>query len=167
MSNLRRYYTPGQTYFVTIVTYDHLRILIQNGELFRTALDETITEHNAELSAWAVLPDHVHLILMPSQDDLSRIIHKLKTRFTARLRSLKGKRNGRIWQNRFWDHIIRDQKDMNKHIDYIHYNPIKHGLSQAPFTYKYSSAPEFLKDGFYEPDWGTKGTLQFDGEFGE
>lgn len=167
MSNLKRYYSTGQRYFVTIVTHDRNPVLAVNHDLFRRALEQTVSEYNAKLIAWVVLPEHCHLILTPLSNDLSKIIHKTKVRFAAWFRSQKGKREGRVWQNRFWDHIIRNEDDMNKHIDYIHYNPVKHGLCQNPFRYELSSASEFLNDGLYSPDWGVRNQPKFEGEFGE
>ena len=167
MSNLRRYYTNGQTYFVTIVTHKRVPYLNGHYDLFLSVLEQTVDEHGANLSAWAILPDHCHLILIPINNDLSNIIHKTKIKFAARLRSQSGKRDGHIWQNRFWDHIIRNQDDMNKHIDYIHFNPVKHGIVCDPFKYRYSSASMFLDKGCYESDWGVKDKPKFEGEFGE
>jgi putative transposase len=78
-----------------------------------------------------------------------------------------GLRGGRLWQLRFWDHIIRNEKDMNHHIDYIHYNPVKHGLVKRPIDYEYSSFCEFVAEGYYSSDWGVVGKVETGGEFGE
>jgi len=69
------------------------------------------------------------------------------------------------WQNRFWDHIIRNQDDINKHIDYIHYNPVKHGLTARPFSWEHSSIHEY-KD-YYGADWGVEEKPEFGDEYGE
>ena len=87
--------------------------------------------------------------------------------FSASLRSELGVRSGRVWQYRFWDHIIRDQIDLNKHIDYIHYNPVRHGLTTSPFDWKESSFDEYYKRGLYPDDWGVKEVIKFEGDFGE
>ncbi len=75
--------------------------------------------------------------------------------------------DGKIWQRRFWDHVIRDQNDLNKHIDYIHYNPVKHGLIKSPFEWEYSSIHNFCAEGYYSLDWGVKDKPDMDGEYGE
>jgi putative transposase len=72
-----------------------------------------------------------------------------------------------IWQKRFYDHIIRDQKDFNYHIDYIHYNPVKHGHVENPFDWNFSSLNGYFKEGHYAKDWGVNTELKFDGDFGE
>ncbi len=75
--------------------------------------------------------------------------------------------DGRVWQNRFWDHIIRDQNDMNRHLDYVHYNPVKHGHVHSAMTWEHSSFRQFVQDGFYGEDWGQVDSPKFEGEFGE
>ncbi|MFH2037253.1 MAG: hypothetical protein ABIJ45_12685, partial [Candidatus Zixiibacteriota bacterium] len=72
-----------------------------------------------------------------------------------------------IWQRRFWDHIIRDRDDFNKHIDYIHYNPVKHRLLKNPFEWQYSSIQLFKKDGIYKDDWGVAEEIHINGDFEE
>ena len=74
---------------------------------------------------------------------------------------------GKVWQNRYWDHIIRDQKDFNNHLDYIHYNPVKHNLTNDPFKYKHSSLMKYFEDGFYQRDWGNKVKFDTNESFGE
>ena len=68
---------------------------------------------------------------------------------------------------RFWDHVIRDENDMNSHLDYIHYNPVKHGLVDDPFDWKDSSIHGYHRRGLYERDWGVSREIDFVGEFGE
>jgi putative transposase len=77
-----------------------------------------------------------------------------------------GQKSGRVWQNRFWDHIIRDEKDWNCHVEYIHYNPVRHGLVTSPFEWKQSSIHEFYKRGFYARDWGAS-EIVITSNFGE
>jgi putative transposase len=72
-----------------------------------------------------------------------------------------------VWQNRFWDHIIRDQEDMNRHIDYVHYNPVKHGMVTDPSRYDDSSFSAYVREGCYQSDWGVVGEPTMIGEFGE
>ena len=92
---------------------------------------------------------------------------EFKLKFSGLYRSRHHLNSGRIWQYRFWDHIIRNQDDMNRHIDYIHYNPVKHGLTDDPSKYEHSSISKFRKSGYYENDWGVQHMIDLKGEFGE
>ncbi len=74
---------------------------------------------------------------------------------------------GRVWQNRFWDHIIREQNDFNRHIDYIHYNPVKHGYVSNPADLKLSSFSKLKRKGVYPDDWGVVEPKNLDGDYGE
>ena len=93
-------------------------------------------------------------------------MHDYKIIYSRRYRD-KYDDAGNIWQNRFWDHMIRDQEDMNKHLDYIHYNPVKHGYAKDPFLYEYSSLANYHKEGYYQRDWGVADILFREDDFGE
>jgi putative transposase len=90
-----------------------------------------------------------------------------KLSFSENLRKRFNYKIKKVWQYRFWDHIIRDQNDLNKHINYIHYNPVKHGYIHNPFEWSYSSINDYLKQGYYQKGWGQKEEMNFEGEFGE
>ena len=102
--------------------------------------------------AWVILPDHFHVIIDPKHEDMSRCVHLFKVTFSRKFRDLSGPR--RVWQNRFWDHILRDEADLQRHVDYIHYNPVKHGLVRYLQDYSHSSFAKFQADGYYPADWG-------------
>jgi putative transposase len=121
---------------------------------------------SAELMAWAILPDHFHVIVNCEKVSVSSYVQSVKQSFSAKYRAQTAHRN-RVWQLRFWDHIIRDERDFRNHLDYIHYNPVKHGLVVDSFSYPFSSASVFLKRGQYERDWGVLRSPEFNGEFGE
>ena len=142
-------------------------ILIRNFDLFKESIQSLHLKNRFEGFAWVVLPDHFHVIIDPLEENLSDMMKIFKLKISARYRIRNKSTSGRIWQYRFWDHIIRDQNDLNKHIDYIHYNPVKHNLVQNPFEWKYSSIHEFKIEGYYSDDWGVKDRLTFKGEFGE
>jgi putative transposase len=116
-----------------------------------------------ELIAWIFLPDHFHSIIYPHENTLSDIIRIFKQKFSGLYRSRHSLTRGRIWQYRFWDHVIRNQDDFNRHLDYIHLNPVKHGLIRNPFEYGYSSIHEFD----YPEGWGIFEASSVDGDFGE
>ena len=167
MSKLRRYYEMGHTYFVTCVTYARMPILIEyENELWR-AFDFVKKQMSFELMAWVIIPDHFHLVIRPFDTDLSEIMKGIKLKFAGAYRSINRLRCGRVWQNRFWDHVIRDQRDMNSHLDYIHFNPVKHGLVKRPLDYKRSSMQKYFEKGFYQADWGTREPVDIQGDFGE
>jgi putative transposase len=113
------------------------------------------------------MPDHFHIIIDPLENEISNTMQRIKMGFATRYRKRKGLKSGRVWQNRFWDHILRNESDMNRHIDYIHYNPVHHGYNKSPFTWKHSSIHEYLKSGQYMPDWGIIENISLNEDFGE
>ncbi|MEW5795159.1 MAG: transposase [Candidatus Zixiibacteriota bacterium] len=159
MKSLRRYVLSDATFFVTAVSYERRPILLREPELFQKAW------RGRELDAWVILPDHFHAVLTIGKVSISQIMHDFKLSFSRRYRLLHGP--GRVWQNRFWDHVVRDQEDLNKRIDYIRYNPVRHGLALDPFAYSMSSAARWLERGYYQRDWGVRKPISFDGSFGE
>jgi putative transposase len=120
-----------------------------------------------EIIAWVVLPNHFHLLIDPVDNNVSTLMKRVKLSFSTCYRKRVGARSGRVWQYRFWDHIIRDQSDLNRHVDYVHYNPVKHGFTKSPFGWEYSSIHEYCKQGYYPDDCGIKEPLKFEGTFGE
>jgi putative transposase len=67
-----------------------------------------------------------------------------------------------VWQRRFWEHQIRDERDLIQHVEYIHYNPVKHGLVKAPGEWEHSSFHRYVRKGFYDQEWGAEGTVSFE-----
>jgi len=166
MKNLRRYHRLYDICFTTNVTYDRNPILIDNIDLFWKAVENTKSRTDFEIIAWVILPDHFHMILDPKHQDISRIIQRIKMSFAAYYRKENGLLSGRVWQNRFWDHIIRDDNDMQRHVDYVHFNPVKHGLAKSPFEWEYSSVFQFYPEREWKFD--LKLAEEFEsGEFGE
>lgn len=167
MSNLKRYYSKGNIYFVTCVTYQRKPILIKNPQDFKISLNYARRIIPFRLIAWVLLPDHLHIIIDPQGSNLSYIIMRFKQKFAGIYRSRNKLKSGRIWQHRFWDHIIRDQNDLNRHIDYIHFNPVKHGLTTNPLSYRESSFYDYVQDGYYQSGWGIKEPDYFVENYGE
>ena len=169
MSDYRRYFLPGGTYFFTIVTYDRRPILTTPAG--RQSLREAITKIRSKrpfsLVATVVLPDHWHLIMqLPACDDAYSIrLKQIKEEFTRSWLSIVGseanttvsqqKRGERgIWQPRFWEHLIEDENDCESCVDYIHWNPRKHGLVRRVRDWPWSSFHRFARSGQYGLDWG-------------
>jgi putative transposase len=142
-------------------------ILIDHFELLNLAMQRKLLDRSANVIAWVVLPNHFHMLINPADKNLSVLMKSFKLSFSESLRKSNDEFRGRIWQLRFWDHIIRDERDLNMHVNYIHYNPVKHGLTDDPFEWKYSSLNEFYKKGLYQRDWGVNKKIDFGGEYGE
>ena len=140
MTPLRRYNLTGHTYFITVVTYKRHRILLKNPELFPKSWRKSMP------TAWVLLLDHFHAVLEVGECPISDVLHSVKITYSRRFRD----QHGRVWQNRFWDHVIRDQQDLNRHIDYIHYNLAGHGIVASPGDYCLSSFSSYVADGSYE-----------------
>ena len=159
MSDYRRARVPGGTYFFTVVTHDR-RPLFQdaaNVGLLRQAFAWTKARRPFSIDAVVVLPDHLHCVwkLPESDDDFSgrwRAIKQFVSRQIEAPLSSRGEKL--VWQRRFWEHLIRDEDDWRRHLDYIHYNPVKHGLVDAPEDWPYSSFTAAIEKGWYEPGWG-------------
>lgn len=167
MLNYRRYYQPGGTYFFTVKTFYHQRYLCSDEarELLRAAIEQTRKERPFEIPAFVLLPDHLHTIwVLPDGDsDFSQRWSLIKRRFTRSwLANHAGKpvsvamqkrQEQGVWQKRFWEHRIRDEDDFGHHMNYIHYNPIKHGLVQCPHQWPYSSFQRYVLEGVIRQDW--------------
>lgn len=158
MKTLRRIDLRDVSYFITVVARDRGNLLLDNLGIFWESWN------GVRLSAWVILPDHFHAILDVEEKSISQIVHRFKVKYSIRYHYRHG--SGRVWQNRFWDHILRNQDDTNRHLDYIHFNPVKHGLVFDPFLYELSSLHKYYEDGFYQRDWGMK-EVNLEGDFGE
>jgi len=169
MPNYGRDKTPGAYYFFTLVTYKRASIFVAEAifQLLRISIRQVKLEYPFHLEAIVVLPDHLHLLMaLPEDDDgYSKRIAKMKKYFGDRYlpmnRSFSLSESGKkrheraIWQRRFWEHRIRNQSDLEKHIHYIHYNPVKHGHVRSVEDWKWSSYHSFLKKGLYDKGWGS------------
>lgn len=163
MTNYRRNFVSGGSYFFTVNLADRSgRLLTDNIELLRGAVREVKREQPFDLIAMVVLPEHLHCVwTLPGGDaDYPTRWKNIKAGFSAGLpggehRSLsrvaKGERG--IWQRRFWEHTLRDDDDMRRHIDYIHFNPVKHGHVVRVVDWPYSSFHLYVRKGLYPPDW--------------
>ncbi|OKY75639.1 MAG: transposase [Desulfobulbaceae bacterium DB1] len=169
----RRANIKGGSYFFTVVTHQRRKILCEpeNIDLLRAVFRDVLARHPFTIDAMVVLPDHLHCIwTLPAGDnDFSRRWRLIKGAFT---RKCDGKHKGEasfsrqskgeqaVWQRRFWEHLIRDEQDFHYHADYIHYNPVKHGLVSSPLHWPYSSFAKFVSAGVYSADWGADGEMK-------
>jgi len=167
MPDYRRAYLKGGTFFFTAVSYKRHPIFKEEAaiDLLRQSFRTTMSAYPFRIDAIVVLPDHLHTIwTLPENDfDFSIRWKRIKAAFSRRYRgsivedvseSIHRKKEKGVWQRRFWEHVIRDQADFERHCDYIHYNPVKHGLVNSPREWKYSSFRRFVDKGFYRHDWG-------------
>ncbi|MCX6826996.1 MAG: transposase [candidate division Zixibacteria bacterium] len=167
MHNVKRYFKHGQIYFMTHVAYERRPILAENADILHRAFEHHNDRQPFILHAWAILPDHLHFIIDPLENDPANLIKRIKLSFASNYRKRMGLHDGRVWQNRFWDHIIRNQQDYNRHFDYIHYNAVKHGIVTKPIDYPYSSFIDYYHKGYYDDDWSMVYWQDMETVFGE
>jgi putative transposase len=168
MPNYRRALQPGGTFFLTLVTHGRRRLFDQS--LARSHLRRAIAAARAdrpfELVAIVLLPDHLHLILtLPIGDaDFSVRLSAIKARFTRTYLQAGGtetpqsvsreeSRHRGVWQKRFWERLVRDENDLIGCIEYIHYNPVKHGLATCPHAWEWSSFEGYVRSERYPREW--------------
>jgi putative transposase len=166
MPNYRRFYIPGGTYFFTLVTYRRNPVFAdpKNVDRLRRAAAEVRHVRPFDFLAAVVLTDHMHFLwALPHADTAySWRIGRLKVLFSRSLDaqpsesspSRRRRRETDIWSRRFWEHSIRDGEDFERHLHYIHYNPVKHGLAPCPHAWPHSSFSLWVARGDYDPAWG-------------
>lgn len=164
MSNYRRVWIPGGSYFFTLVLADRRScLLVKHVELFRSALAGTCAAQPFRIDAVVILPDHLHMVCtLPGGDaDYATRIARMKAGFSrglARAEHVSASRLRRrergVWQRRYWEHVIRDEADMRAHVDYVHYNPVKHGHVVRVAQWPWSSFHRYVARGWLLPDWG-------------
>ena len=168
MSQYRRYYQSGGYYFFTLVTYQRCPIFSspEKVEQLKIAISKVKKKYPFSLNAIVILPDHLHCLWkLPEKDnDFSMRWRLIKRYFSMEMdTSVNHRKEKEVWQRRFWEHAIRDVNDWQKHMDYIHYNPVKHGLVRMPSDWQHSSFNYWVGRGLYEKNWGSMEPLIFAG----
>jgi putative transposase len=157
MTNIHRYYVNNQPVFITAVCNERKPTLKDalDKKALLSIMRKVKTEHHFKMLGYVILDDHFHWLIEPEQKTVfSNIIQSVKLRFTYHYKKRYGiKDNTIIWQRRFWDHVIRDEGDFQQHLDYIHYNPVKHEYIGDPARYQWSSFQYYFKKGYYLPGW--------------
>ncbi len=155
MSNYKRIYIPGGRYFFTVVCWKRKPVFAQpeNVGILRRAFKKVRQKMPMATEAIVVLPDHLHCLwkLPDGDSDYPARWREIKKYATRRIAAFPGEK---IWQPRYWEHTIRDEEDWRNHVDYIHYNPVKHGLADSPLAWPYSSFQGAVEKGWYASDWG-------------
>jgi putative transposase len=169
MPDYRRSKISGGSFFFTVVTFNRLPIL--TGDTARNLLHDAWIRTQARFPfqtlAVCQLPNHLHCIwALPEEDSNFSVRWKeIKRLFTKgylekvgpgepRNASRQKRQEAAIWQRRFWEHTLRDEADLNRHIDYIHFNPVKHGLVKRVADWPWSSFHRYVKMGYYDIEWG-------------
>ncbi|WP_339138387.1 MAG: transposase [Candidatus Electrothrix sp. GW3-4] len=166
----RRVYVPGGTYFFTVNLADRSQtLLVDHIDDLRDAVQNVLTSHPFCIDVMVVLPDHLHAIWTLPEGDanypmrwslikagFSRCIPADEQRSKSRI--AKGERG--IWQRRYWEHLIRDEQDYMNHVNYIHYNQVKHGHVARVADWPYSTFHQAVKNGQYPPDWSEEPIFQ-------
>lgn len=164
MSNYKRYFTTSQNpVFITFITYNRRNILIPNIQILRNSFKYAKSKYDFEIIAISVLENHCHFILSANNtNEIPKIIRTIKFNFSVNVpqeyicknltdSSVKRGEKG-IWQRRYYDHIIRNEEDLYRHIDYIHYNSTKH-YQISPKDWAFSSFKNFVKKQYYDMNW--------------
>ena len=185
----RRAFVPGGSFFFTAVTESRRPVFStpENVAVLREAMRRVKAKHPLAIVATVILPDHLHAIwnLPPGDADFSTRWRLVKTWFTKHcdrekvpsecflspasaldvpgVRSRLAKAEQAVWQHRYWEHWLRDERDFARHLDYLHYNPVKHGWVCHPIDWPYSSFRHFVKRGIYTEDWGSSLSPDLDG----
>ena len=183
MPEYRRSRTPGATFFFTVNTLRRQAFLIDEDvrAALRAGIERTRATMPFRIDAWVLLPDHLHCIWTLPEGDANfstrwRIIKTIVTQQCgARLnqaallsRRRVSKNQSSLWQQRFWEHQIRDNEDYARHVDYVHWNPVKHGYVTRVADWPYSSVHRYLREGWLPANWAGVGIEQLERRrFGE
>jgi len=165
MPDYRRAWHPGGTYFFTVNALQRHGndLLVRHIDLLRDVVREVRRAHAFAIHGWVVLPDHLHCVIeLPDGDaDFALRWRLIKAGFSKRLpaterrsevRRARGERG--LWQRRYWEHLIRDARDLRAHLDYLHYNPVKHGHVARVADWPFSTFHSLVVKGVYPRDWG-------------
>lgn len=175
MPDYRRAWHPGGTYFFTVNLLQRQgnELLTRHIDLLRQSVRTVSERHPFAIHGWVVLPDHLHCVIeLPPNDadfatrwrlikaGFSKALPKSEWRSPARIK--RGERG--VWQRRYWEHLIRDEADYRAHMDYVHINPVKHGLVKQVADWPFSTFHRLVEQGMYPADWagGSEDALDYD-----
>ncbi|WP_323373186.1 REP-associated tyrosine transposase [Marinicella gelatinilytica] len=173
----RRANITGACYFFTINLADRRSyLLVMKFDVLRDVINQVKHKHPFKLDAKVIMPEHFHIMMtLPENDnDYPKRIMLIKSGFSKKIPKTERinpsrlrKRERGIWQRRYWEHLIRDEDDYQKHVDYIHYNPVKHGHAQKPSDWAYSTIHKYIDLGIYDKNWGNDNRIHEHQNFGE
>ena len=176
MTQYRRNFVPGGSFFFTVNLADRrLCLLTEHIDLLRAAFRYVLARHPFTVDAMVVMPEHLHAVwTMPVEDaDYSTRWRLIKSHFSRALPATEWRSSSRvdkgergIWQRRYWEHTLRDEADYQRHVDYIHFNPVKHGHKERVADWPFSTFHRFVRLGVYAQDWAG-GKSDLEGSAGE
>jgi putative transposase len=149
----RRAFVPGGSYFFTVVTHQRHKLFTCDVsiDLLRHAFRKVMKKYPFSIDAIVILPDHIHCIwtLPPGDANFATRWRLIKTYMTQRMSDYAAAPLIRptVWQKRYWEHAIRDETDFRAHVDYIHYNPVRHGYVRMPVTSDWGAGEIALPEG--------------------
>lgn len=171
MAMFRRVFQPGAMWFFTLAAARRRPLLTDPRVIsaFGTAMREVRQILPFSMPAWVILPDHVHVVWTLPEGDTDypqrwSIIQRRTSQLAglpsmARACSMVVRRESGLWQRRYREHLIRDADDLHRHVDYIHFNPVRHGHASAPSAWPYSSFARHVHAGTYESDQRATGNI--------
>jgi putative transposase len=164
MPEYRRAWQAGGTYFFTVNLLQRRNndLLVKHVDVLREEVRKVRQRHPFRIHGWVVLPEHLHCVLElpPGDADFATRWRLIKMGFSKALppterlspaRAARGERG--IWQRRYWEHLIRNDADFAAHMDYLHFNPVKHGWVDRVIDWPYSTFHHWVKAGVYTTDW--------------
>ncbi len=173
----RRSNIKGACYFFTInLANRKTRLLVEEFEILRNVINHVKQQHPFQLDAMVIMPEHFHMMMtLPENDNAyAKRIMLIKSGFSRKIPKSEPinpsrihKRERGIWQRRYWEHLIRDDTDYQRHIEYIHYNPVKHGHVNKPSEWQYSTLHKYIKLKIYDKDWGADPQKSDKQQYGE
>ncbi|MCC6208788.1 MAG: transposase [Gammaproteobacteria bacterium] len=176
MVQYRRNRVAGGSYFFTVALNDRgARWLVDEVGYLRSAIRAVKRERPFRLDAMVILPDHLHAVwtLPPDDEDYAARWQMIKARFSRALRA-NGARLWRndegeydLWQRRYWEHTIRNEADLRNHVDYLHYNPVKHGWVSRVDQWPYSTFHRYISAGIYPRSWSGESVAHDGKGYGE
>lgn len=177
MPDYRRNWVPGGTYFFTVALLERKRdLLVTEIESLREAVRRVKRRYPFEIVAWVVLPDHLHCIwtLPPGDADYAMRWRLIKLLFVKslpkqeRISLVRARRHERgIWHRRYWEHTIRDERDLANHVDYVHWNPVKHGCVTEVVDWPFSTFHRYVEKGILPRDWSGNDGMNANDMFSE
>ena len=175
----RRAGVAGGTYFFTVNLAERKRtLLLDHVDVLREVMKGVKLAHPFHIDAMVLLPDHLHALWTLPVDDRDYPMRWMLIKASFSRQLPKGERRSKsrvakgewgIWQRRYWEHLIRDDCDFERHVDYIHYNPVKHGYVQRVADWPWSSFHRYVRQDVLPADWAGSSGMDGDGEhsFGE
>ena len=163
----QRAFLPGGSYFFTLVTEKRRPLFATKDavDVLHLAFQTVHSKRPFTMDAMVVLPDHLHCIWTqpPTDGDFATRWRLIKTWFTKHCDpalhttpnpARAAKREQALWQHRYWEHALRDEADFARHVEYIHFNPVKHGLAKSAIEWPHSSFHRYVEAGLCPADWG-------------